>query len=58
MPLSPWAYLLDLLIIVFLATVFMAANRNTHSVSDMFYNIFPFFAAAFLLREWLAQKLK
>ena len=58
LPAGLWGYILDLLIIVFLITVFVAVDRDSHSVSDTFYGIFPYFVATFLLREWLAPKLR
>ena len=50
-------YIVDILAILFVATVVLAANRNSHSVSDMFYMIFPYAVTTFLLREWVASKL-
>lgn len=48
---------IDVLALLFVATVVMAANRNSHSVSDMLYMIFPFAVTTFLFREWLAARL-
>ncbi len=56
-PVSAPAYLINILALIFLTTVFLAANQNTHSVSDFFYAIFPYFVSTFLLVEWLAGKL-
>jgi len=42
--------------IIFLVNVFLAVDRNSHSVSDTFYGIFPFFVPTFLLYEWIAEK--
>jgi hypothetical protein len=53
---APGGYTIDILAILFVATVVMAANRNSHSVSDMFYAIYPYAVTTFLLREWLAAK--
>ena len=42
--------------IIFLVTVFVAIDRDSHSVSDTIYGIFPYFASTFLLIDWLASK--
>jgi len=36
--------------------VFVAIDRHSHSVSDTFYGIFPCFACAFLLLNWVAAQ--
>jgi hypothetical protein len=41
---------------VFCATVFLAVDRHSHSVSDTFYGVFPYFACTFLLLDWLARR--
>ena len=51
------AYLIDILAVLFLITVILAADRNSHSVSDMLYAVFPYVVTTFLLREWIASKL-
>jgi hypothetical protein len=56
-PTTITGYVIDILAILFVATVVMAAVRNSHSVSDMFYVIFPYAVTTFLLREWIASKL-
>jgi len=50
------AYVLYLLAILFLITVITAVDRDSHSVSDTFYGIFPYFVCTFLLIEWIASK--
>jgi hypothetical protein len=55
-PVSRTAYLVDVLLFIFLMTVFIAANRSSHSVSDMLYAVFPYVVPTFLLREWFAAK--
>ena len=42
------------LALIFCAQVFIAINRHAHSVSDVFYGIFPYFACCFLLLNWVA----
>ena len=38
------------------ATVFMAVDRHSHSVSDTLYGIFPFFVCTFLLLDWVGSR--
>lgn len=40
----------------FCVQVFLAMDRHSHSVSDTLYGVFPFFASAFLLFDWLAGR--
>ena len=56
-PITIGGYLIDILALLFVATVVVAAARNSHSFSDMFYSIFPYAVTTFLLREWIASKL-
>ena len=42
--------------LAFSINVFIAIDRNSHSVSDTLYGIFPFWACTFLLYEWIAVK--
>jgi len=41
---------------LFCLTVFRAVDRHSHSVSDTFYGIFPFFVCVFLLLDWIGGK--
>jgi hypothetical protein len=40
----------------FLITVLLAAIRNEHSASDVFYAIFPQWVAAAVVMTWIASK--
>jgi hypothetical protein len=40
----------------FCATVFLAADRHSHSVSDTLYGIYPYFVVTFLLLDWIARR--
>ena len=40
----------------FLVSVMVAAMRTQHSVSDMFYMIFPQWVAGAVVMTWIAQK--
>jgi len=55
-PVTIPAYIIYLLVIIFLVTVFIAIDKNSHSVSDTFYGVFPYFVSTFLLVEWFASK--
>jgi hypothetical protein len=39
----------------FCVNVFLAVDRHSHSVSDTFYGIFPYFCCVFLLFTWVAS---
>jgi hypothetical protein len=39
---------------LFCLQVFIAVDRRSHSVSDTFYGVFPYFACTFLLLNWVA----
>lgn len=56
-PINIGGTVIDILAILFVATVVMAAERSSHSNSDMLYAIFPYAVTTFLLREWIASKL-
>jgi hypothetical protein len=45
-----------LVALAFCAQVFLAVDRHSHSVSDTLYGVFPFFACAFLLLDWVAAR--
>jgi hypothetical protein len=45
-----------LLAALFCFTVFGAVDRRSHSVSDTLYGVFPFFACAFLLVDWIGSR--
>jgi hypothetical protein len=41
---------------IFSATVFVAVDRHSHSVSDTLYGIFPSFVCSFLLMDWVGSR--
>jgi len=41
---------------MFCVNVFIAVDRNSHSVSDTFYGIFPFVVPAFGIAGWIASR--
>jgi hypothetical protein len=42
--------------VLFLMTVLMAAIRTQHSVSDVFYMVFPQWVAAAVVMTWVAAR--
>ena len=40
----------------FCASVFLAIDHRSHSVSDTLYGVFPFFTCAFLLWDWIGAR--
>jgi hypothetical protein len=57
LPSSVAGCVLYLLAAGFCATVFVAVDRHSHSVSDTFYGIYPFFVSTFFLLDWIARRL-
>jgi len=43
--------------LAFCATVFVAVDRHSHSVSDTLYGVYPFFLPTFLLVDWVARRM-
>lgn len=56
LPISFSGALVFLVAAGFCINVFLAVDRHSHSVSDTLYGVFPFFACAFLLVDWIAQR--
>jgi hypothetical protein len=46
--------IITLCVIAFCVTVFIAVDRNSHSVSDTLYGVFPYFVSAFTILFWIA----
>ena len=55
-PISWQGVLVLLLTLLFCVQVFIAVDRQSHSVSDTFYGIFPYIIPALMLLNWLASK--
>jgi len=55
LPISTQGILIVLAAVGFCVNVFLAIDRHSHSVSDTLYGVFPFFACAFLLVDWIAR---
>jgi hypothetical protein len=56
LPVSVPGAIIALAALAFCVQVFLAVDRGSHSVSDTVYGVFPFFACAFLLFEWIAAR--
>ena len=54
LPVSWQGATLTLGALAFCAQVFVAIDRHSHSASDTLYGVFPYFACAFLLLNWVA----
>jgi len=55
LPVSAPGAIVSLAAVGFCINVFLAIDRHSHSVSDTLYGVFPFFACAFLLVDWIAR---
>jgi hypothetical protein len=55
-PISWQGILAILVTLAFCIQVFIAVDRNSHSVSDTLYGIFPYFVPALVLLYWVASK--
>jgi hypothetical protein len=56
LPVSVPGAVITLLALAFCVQVFLAVDRHSHSASDTLYGIFPYFACAFLLHDWIASR--
>ena len=55
-PVSWQGLIFVLLTLAFCLQVFLVVDRNSHSVSDTLYGIFPYVIPAFMLLNWVAGK--
>ena len=56
LPVSLPGAVISLAALAFCVQVFFAIDRKSHSASDTLYGVFPFFACAFLLFDWLVGR--
>ena len=56
LPVSLPGAIITLAALAFCVQVFVAVDRHAHSASDTLYGVFPFFASAFLLFDWIAGR--
>lgn len=54
-PVSWQGILVVLFAAAFCVNVFIAIDRHSHSASDTLYGVFCYFAATFLLVNWIAS---
>jgi hypothetical protein len=57
LPISIAGIFITLADLAFCAQVFLAVDRHSHSASDTLFGVFPFFACAFLLFDWIAGRI-
>ena len=55
-PIGLQGVLVTLVALAFSLQVFLAVDRNSHSVSDTFYGIFPYVVPTWILVYWVASK--
>jgi hypothetical protein len=55
-PVSWQGVVIILFTLAFCAQVFLAIDRNSHSVSDTLYGVFPYFVCSFGILYWIASK--
>ena len=55
-PVSVMGWLVTLLAGAFCAQVFWVIDRHSHSASDTFYGVFPFWIPTLLVLAWVADK--
>jgi len=55
-PVSWQGVVLILLTVAFCANVFVAIDRNSHSVSDTLYGVFPYVVCSLGVLNWIAGK--
>lgn len=55
-PTSWQGFLVCLLSLTFCIQVFIAVDRNSHSVSDTLYGVFPYFVPSLIILYWVASK--
>ena len=53
-PVSIMGWIISALALAFCVNVFWVIDTNSHSVSDTFYNVFPYFVCTLLLVNWIA----
>ncbi len=55
-PVSWQGILIVLIALAFCIQVFIAVDRNSHSVSDTLYGVFPYVIPTLMLLNWVASK--
>lgn len=52
-PASAMGWIVTFFAIAFCVNVFWAIDRNSHSVSDTLYGVFPYFVCTLFLFNWI-----
>ena len=55
-PISWQGIVIVVLVLAFCVQVFLAVDRQSHSVSDTLYGIFPYVVPALIVLNWVASK--
>lgn len=55
-PVSTVGWILSLLGLAFCAHIFLFIDGKSHSVSDTFYGVFPYWVPTFLVWVWIAGR--
>jgi hypothetical protein len=55
-PASVPGAIIALVMLMFCGQAFIAIDHHSHSTSDTLYRVFPFFACAFLLFDWIGAR--
>ena len=55
-PVSLAGVIVTLGALAFCVQVFLAVDRNSHSVSDTLYGVYPFIIPTLLLLDWVASR--
>lgn len=55
-PVSWQGLIACLVTLAFCVQVFLAVDRNSHSVSDTLYGIFPYIVPSLMILYWLSSK--
>lgn len=54
-PVSFIGIIISFLTVAFCVITFIGVDRNSHSVSDTLYGIFPYYVASFAVLFWIAK---
>ncbi len=55
-PVSWQGVLISLVTFLFCVQIFLVVDRQSHSVSDTLYGIFPYIVPALIILYWIASK--
>lgn len=55
-PVSVAGWIITLLAVAFCVHIFLFVDGRSHSISDIFYGVFPYWVPTFLLWLWIASR--